>query len=92
MDFNIQWDELGLRSCGKHLLREGVEHTTAEIIKWQGDTCFVLAYWVKDSEGYDLKFVGSRPFNEDRDTFWLLAKQGQRMLDIHFEELEREDV
>ena len=55
-----------------------------EIVCWvmKGDGsefCYTLAYWVEDSEGWALKFVGDRPFYEDNidaKLFWELAKMG----------------
>lgn len=82
--------DLEVRSCGERLLLEG-EHTTAEIIKWSNDkfeSCYVLAYWVKSSEGFDLHFLGSRPFDGiDFFTFMKLAQLGQDELDKYFYQL-----
>jgi hypothetical protein len=88
MKFNFRIEDLEVRSCNTHLLSNG-EHTTAEIVKWYNDTdnnftCFTLAYWNKGKEGYDLKFVGSRPFDVDGELFMKLAKQGQQILDEVF--------
>jgi hypothetical protein len=48
--------------------------------------CFVLAYFIKSSEGYDLKFVGPRPFEvENKDLFWALIKYSQKVLDAEFD-------
>jgi len=88
MRFNFRIQDLEVRSCGKHLLSDG-EHTRAEIVKWANDTdkkeyCWTVAYWNKGKEGYDLQFVGSRPFDVDGELFMKLAKQGQQMLDDAF--------
>lgn len=97
MNFKFRIDDMELRSCNQHLLSEG-EHTTAEIIYWSEDKegkkfCWAVAYWVKNDKGYYLKFVGSRPF--DKFDLWSefgqLARQGQELLDKHFEE-ENENV
>ena len=103
MKFSIRIKDLEVRSCGKGLILDKI-HDTAEIIKWSMATynhddehqkknyCYVLAYWTKEKEGYDLKFVGSRPFDNlvDRHHFWTLAKIGQEFLDIWFE-MEKEE-
>ena len=57
-----------------------------EIVCWskniedtEPEWCYTLAYWVEDSEGWDLKFVGNRPFEADKvdqKLFWELAKIG----------------
>jgi hypothetical protein len=87
MKFNTRIDDLELRSCGEHLLAEGVKHNTAEIVKWAKDAgkkeyCWTVAYWNKHKEGYDLRFVGNRPFDVNSDIFMKLAKQGQQLLDM----------
>jgi hypothetical protein len=92
MKFSIELNGMEVRSCGKHLLQD-YEHDTAEIIKWEHPSdevaelfCYVLAYWVKGKEGYDLHFVGDRPFGEEipRDSFMFLASEGQKTLDKEF--------
>ena len=72
-----------------NLLIEGVEHTRAEIVKWAKDTgqkeyCWTVAYWDRHKEGYDLKFVGNRPFDTNQKIFMTLAKQGQQLLEDAF--------
>ena len=86
--FNFRVEDLEVRSCGKHLLSDG-EHNRAEIVKWAKDTgkkeyCWTVAYWNENKEGYDLQFVGGRPFDVDGELFMKLAKQGQQMLDDAF--------
>ncbi len=76
---------LEVRTCDKKLTSNGV-HKTAEIVCWiEGDTCYTLASWKKHKEGFELNFVGDRPFNiDDKDTFWDIAKFGQEFLDNNF--------
>ena len=50
--------------------------------------CYTLAAWEKSSEGWDLKFVGNRAFDEnkvDRHLFWALAKYGDRIANAEFD-------
>lgn len=78
MNFNFRKDDLEVRSCGG-------KQKAAEIVKWENEaSCYTLAYWTKDSEGYDLQFVGGRPFDVDFQLFMELAKQVQLMLDSYF--------
>jgi len=72
-----------------------------EIVSWQdydsdhlpeGTTskeyCYTLATWEKDSESWDLKFVGNRAFDEnkvDRHLFWELAKYGDKIAKAEFD-------
>ena len=80
--FSFRIGDLEARSCNDSLLNDG-DHTTGEIVCWENlTTCYVVAYWVKNREGYDLKFVGARPFDPDleRDDFFTLAELGQKIL------------
>ena len=86
MKFNIRIEDIELRSCSINLLSDG-EHDRAEIVKWSRGrdsvsawVCCTVAYWNKNEEGYDLQFVGGRPFNTDSVVFMKLAKHGQQIL------------
>ena len=68
-------DELELRTCDISLTQRG-EPETLEIIKWEGSSCYTLAYWKKG----DLMFVGDRPLNVDQDDFFRLVKYGYETL------------
>ena len=90
MRFDIRIGDLEVRSCNQSLCGRD-PHETAEIVQWwerhnDRPWCWVLAYWVRGKEGYDLKFVGDRAFEPDvdRKVFWKLAKKGQRRLGKHF--------
>lgn len=89
MDFKITQDNLQLRSCDRHLLAKGGNaHCTASIdVVDNNDLRYVAAYWERSKDGYDLKFVGGRPFDAvvGRGSFMALAKHGQQLLDEHFE-------
>ena len=95
MKFSNKIGNLELRSCGIGLIITGVPHDRAEIVEWASDEshCWAIAYWIKGKESYDLKFVGNRPFVEsvNKDTFWMLAKSGQVILDQFFE-MEEENL
>ena len=92
--YKLTIDDLELRSCDDRLLLEPGEHTTAEIVQWEKmpnedrKFCYVIAYWKKGSEGYEMRFIGDRPFSDDVDhkAFWKLAKMGQEVLDEEFRE------
>lgn len=93
MTFNIKMDNLELRSCNDSLLSKE-PHTTAEIVAWKTNNidgskyCYAVASWRRGKEGFDLHFVGDRPFAEDVDAirFMELAKHGQAYLDLMFNE------
>jgi hypothetical protein len=60
MNFNFRIKDLEVHSCNDSLLTHLDNHTTACIVKWEKDKenkdyCFVIANWVKQKEGYELK-------------------------------------
>lgn len=87
--FDFTANELQLRSCKSKFINE--DYDTAEIVKVDSNNVSILtlAYWQQHKEGFDLKFVGSRPFLDvNRNDFWGLAILGQHILDTWFK---RED-
>jgi len=64
-----------------------------EIVCWVkksdgSEYCYTLALWDKDSEGWDLKFIGNRPFdkeNVDSNLFWELARFGNIVANAEWE-------
>jgi hypothetical protein len=96
MMFSVTNGDLELRSCNAHLILNG-EHTTADIVRWEGEaekrSCYSIAYWILGKEGYDLRFVGERPFDRDIDpaAFMSFAKTGQDLLDIMFRDMKAKE-
>ena len=69
------------------------EATYPEIVCWfpcsdnQAETCYTLMHWVRGSEGWDIRFVGDRPFDQDRfdrEILWQLMQYGQSLADAEF--------
>lgn len=67
--------------------------TYPEIVCWfpcsenQAETCYTLLHWVRGSEGWDIHFVGARPFEESQfnsDVLWQLMRYGQSIADAEF--------
>lgn len=55
-----------------------------ELCKWFDDkTKYVVAFFDKGSEGYDMRTVGMRFFEHDS---WNIAKRGMKFLAVLFEE------
>jgi len=82
--------DVEVRTCDNGLCTAGF-HDTAEIIKWHDGekTCHTIAAWRRGSEGYDLYFIGRRPFEAcEAEIFWRLAKAGQDHLDDYFEDID----
>ncbi len=62
-----------------------------EIVKWYNDGkeyCCVIAVFDEHKEGYDMRTIGSR-FFEDKDAF-IVGKHAIQFLNAMFYELERE--
>ncbi len=91
---NYRIGNIELRSTGKHLIRDDDKITTCEIILWfdgvKRESCCTIAHWKRDTEGFDLKFVGSRPLGDDVrvSDFWCLVKAGQEFLDKYEDEVD----
>lgn len=91
--FSFTYGNLNLTSCDVHLLIESEKpHVTAAIRRQCPDYQIVIAYWKEHAEGYDLKFVGDRPFSKEVNwtDFRELAQTGQALLTLWFEETEDE--
>jgi hypothetical protein len=78
-------NNLQARSCDKRLSSDpNKEHTTIEIVAWneEGKGCWVIAYFEKTNEGFELRFVGSRPFDEyvNYKDFWKLISLSNKIL------------
>lgn len=63
-------------------------HDNLHICLWSVDGTFkwTIAYWVKNSEGYYLKFVGDRPLDKRVrwEDFEAIIRQGQAIADKRF--------
>ena len=64
-----------------------------ELVKWNKppheNTCYVIAFFDETKEGYDMRTVGDR-FFEDKDA-WFVGKHALAFLNDMFEELKREE-
>ena len=64
-----------------------------ELVKWyqnsNGKKCYVIAFFDKDKEGYDLRTVGDR-FFEDKDA-WVVGKHAIQFLNAMSKELRNEE-
>lgn len=74
-----------------------LESRDAEIVRWVTDNlgksyCFTVLFYERDSEGYQIRFVGDRPLRyDDRETMWAMMKYGQSVMDAKWdiEELQK---
>ena len=95
LEFNWEYKNYALKACPKRLVRfKNEPNETIDFIKYDTDSngeryCYSLAYWRKDDEGYELKFVGDRPFKhiepEDIEVVWKALRVAQKVLDGWFE-------
>jgi hypothetical protein len=79
-EIHIREGEIEARSLDK-------ESTKVEIIKWNENKenhCYTLAIFEKTKGGYELRFIGSRPFREEinHKNFWNVAKICNDILDM----------
>lgn len=101
LEFGWKYKCYELRACPKHLARLSPDepNETIDLVKWTEDGdgrsfCYSLAYFVRYSEGYYLRFVGDRPFQniekEDVPIVWSALHAAQTILDT-FWALQDED-
>ena len=97
--FNRSIGNIELRACsaGLHKPCQGKRNETIDVVMWQKDSkgkpyCFSIAYFVRDDEGYYLKFVGARPFlyvaDERVPELWEALHEAQKVLDGWFYDTE----
>ena len=94
LEFSWKYKDYELKACPKHLARfsEDEPNETIDLVKsfdYNGKRCgYSLAYFIRKSEGYDLRFVGNRPFEdipaEDVLEVWEALKTAQAVLDAFF--------
>ena len=64
-----------------------------ELVKWCTDKnkeyCYVLAFFDEGKEGYDMRTIGSR-FFEDKDAF-IVGKYAIEFLNAMFDQLKKEE-
>ena len=92
INFNWRFDEYEIRvHQGRPADAGQTPRVPIELVKWDEahGTCFTLAWWKATDEGYELEFIGSRPFeNIDADdiaVIWPQLRAAQRMLDAYHE-------
>ena len=62
-----------------------------ELVQWikneeKGEFCIVIAFFNKGSDGCNIEFIGSRPFNSgESKTVWSMLKYGQTIVDADCE-------
>lgn len=70
--------------------------TSYEIVRWQpnknfkngpSEMCYSIVWWHKRKEGYELSFIGERPFEAevDKEVLWDLMEYGANILSAKFE-------
>lgn len=102
-DFQFSWK---FKNFGIHTVYEGEaeknkklrKHCPVELVRYFDDkhsSCYVVAYFELDDEGYELHFVGNRPLKdisaEDMKSIWPQLQAAQKMLDAYFEACEELD-
>ena len=85
---NIKYKDFEFRTVDRFLTSKG-QLNTVELVKWNGDSCYTLLYWVKDDEGYYITFIGSRPMDDIVDKqdvikIWEYIRIIQEFLDLQY--------
>lgn len=95
VEINYHWNYRNLEITIK--TDEKGEIISPQLVCWEEDEshnryCYALAMWKKDSEGWEIRFLGSRPFNVlendnclDLEKVWKGIKGCQEMLNALFE-------
>ena len=70
-----------------------------ELIKYFDDkhsSCYVVAWFELDDEGYELHFIGNRPMvdidPDEMRSIWSQLQAAQKMLDAYFVACEKEEM
>lgn len=95
LDLAIKYNSFEIRACDEHLgCCDKSKNSTLEVVKWNKnsdgkDYCFTIAFFKRCSEGYELKFVGDRPFRHipinELISLWNILKFCQSILNDYFE-------
>jgi hypothetical protein len=71
--------------------RYAVDNRSPEIVCWEkneqgsGEYCYTLLFYDRCKEGFNVRFVGARPFEyENQERLWALMRYGDRVLDALF--------
>lgn len=69
-----------------------------ELVKYLDEkhsSCYVVAWFELDDEGYELHFIGNRPLkdisSEEISSIWTQLQAAQKMLDAYFQACECEE-
>ena len=95
LEFNRKIGNIEVRACPPQLVDmcDGKPNETIDVVQWHKDAdgkpwCFSIAYFVRCDEGFDLKFVGARPFmyvaEERVPELWEALHEAQKVLDAWF--------
>lgn len=101
LDFSWDFNGYAIRTCHEDWRNPNSKirkDCPIELVKYNNDshkTCFTLAFFNLDDEGYELHSVGGRLFEEisadDISEIWAQLQAGQKMLDAYFEACEKNE-
>lgn len=74
-NLEYSFNNLKIRSCIKK--NEFENFDTLEIVETNNE---VLAYWEKDNNLHDIKFMGSKHLDYENQSFWKLLEFGNEIL------------
>lgn len=100
LNFEWEFDLYNVRTCHEDYKDKSSpirKDCPIELVKYcdkSKSSCYVLAYFHLDDEGYELRLVGGRLFEEitaeDIGRVWHQLQAAQKMLDAYFDACEHE--
>lgn len=86
LEFYARYENFEVRTCAENLT---AGNDTIELVKWNGDHCFVIAFFKREEGGYCLHFVGNRFFDhipaDVRANVMEMLDMAQKALNDYFE-------
>ena len=91
-DFSWTYKDFAIRTKHQNFTNDPVDkNRPLELVKYndrEHTTCFTLAWFVLTKEGYELQFVGDRPFEyispNDISEIWVQLMIAQKVLDLFY--------
>ena len=100
-DFSWEFRNFEVRTCHEDYENKNSplqKNCPIELVKYFDDkhtSCYVVAYFRLDDEGYELHFVGNRPMQDisgdEMASIWTQLCAAQKMLDAYFEACQEEE-
>lgn len=100
-DFSWQFKNFEIRALHQNRTDKSSslqKNCPIELVKYfseEHNSCYVVAYFAHNEEGYELHFVGNRPFKDispnEMKSIWRQLQAAQKMLDAYHEACQDDD-